>query len=241
MSVDAPAAALPPGVELAPPRGGSPPSAARVLTPEALAFVADLQRTFGGRRADLLAARAERRARLAAGEAPAFGPSDDPARAGDWRVAPAPADLDRRRVEITGPVDRKMMINALNSGADCFMADLEDANSPTWANVVDGQANLMDAVRRTIALEQPGGKAYRLNDATATLMVRPRGWHLDELHVRVDGARRRARCSTSGSTSSTTRAKLLARGTGPYFYLPSSRAGARRGCGTTCSPARSRR
>jgi malate synthase len=191
-----------------------------VLTPEALAFVADLERRFGERRRALLGARAERQARLAAGDRLAFGPADDPARGGDWRVAPAPADLDRRRVEITGPVERKMMINALNSGADCFMADLEDANSPTWANVVDGQANLMDAVRRTIALEQPGGKAYRLNATTATLMVRPRGWHLDEAHVQVDGRRMSGSLFDFGLYFFHNARELLARGSGPYFYLP---------------------
>jgi malate synthase len=210
----------PSGVELLHPAAGPPAEAARVLTPEALAFVADLERRFGDRRRELLAARAERQTRLAAGERPAFGPADDPARAGDWRVAGAPADLDRRRVEITGPVERKMMINALNSGADCFMADLEDANSPTWANVVDGQGNLMDAVRRTIALEQPGGKSYRLNPSVATLLVRPRGWHLDERHVRVDGRPAAASLFDFGLYFFHNARELLARGSGPYFYLP---------------------
>jgi malate synthase len=211
---------LPSGVALHPPAGAAPPSADRVLTGDALAFVADLERTFGPRRLALLDARRARAARLAAGERPDFGPATDPARAGDWRVAPAPADLDRRRVEITGPVERKMMINALNSGADCFMADLEDANSPTWANVVEGQANLMDAVRREIALEQPGGKSYRLNETTATLMVRPRGWHMEESHLRVDGAAASASLVDFGLHFFHNARELLARGSGPYFYLP---------------------
>jgi malate synthase len=215
MPVEAPA-----GVDLVPPAGGTPAAADRVLTLEALAFVADLERRFGDRRRALLAARAERQARLDAGERPAFGPADDPARAGDWRVAPTPPDLERRRVEITGPVERKMMINALNSGADCFMADFEDANSPTWANVIDGQANLMDAVRRTIALDQPGGKSYRLNDTVATLMVRPRGWHLEERHVRVDGRPASGALFDFGLYFFHNARELLSRGTGPYFYLP---------------------
>ena len=214
MPIEAPA-----GVELFPPASGTPVEGERVLTPDALAFVADLERRFGGRRRELLEARAERARRLVAGDRPAFGPADDPARAGDWRVAAAPTDLDRRRVEITGPVERKMMINALNSGADCFMADLEDANSPTWANVVEGQANLMDAVRRTIALDQPGGKAYRLNERVATLMVRPRGWHLDEAHVRVDGRPASGSLFDFGLYFFHNARELLARGSGPYFYL----------------------
>jgi malate synthase len=212
--------APPAGVELLPPAAGTPAAADRVLTADALAFVADLERQFGDRRRALLAARADRQQRLAAGEPPDFGPADDPARAADWRVARTPGDLERRRVEITGPVERKMMINALNSGADCFMADLEDANSPTWANVVDGQDNLMDAVRRTIALDQPGGKSYRLNEAVATLMVRPRGWHLDERHVRVDGRPASGSLFDFGLYFFHNARELLARGSGPYFYLP---------------------
>ena len=150
---------------------------ARILTPEALAFVADLQREFNPTRLELLAARADRQERIAAGELPDFLPAtravrEDP----DWRVAPAPHDLLDRRVEITGPVDRKMVINALNSGARMFMADFEDSNSPTWRNCVEGQANLIDAVDRTISLET-GSKSYRLHDDVATLLVRPRGWH----------------------------------------------------------------
>lgn len=213
---------LPPGVELRPPAGGDLPAATeRVLTPDALAFVADLERQLGGRRRELLAARAERQARLAAGERLDFDPATADVRAGDWRVAAAPADLERRRVEITGPVDRKMMINALNSGADCFMADLEDANSPTWRNVVDGQANLSDAVRRTIAIEPEGaGKRYALNESVATLLVRPRGWHLDERHVLVDGRPVSGSLFDFGLYFFHNARELLARGSGPYVYLP---------------------
>jgi malate synthase len=196
-----------------------PESAARVLTAEALAFVAELERRFGGRRRELLAARVERQARLDAGERPDFPAETREVREGSWRVAPTPPDLERRRVEITGPVDRKMMINALNSGADCFMADLEDATSPTWANVVDGQANLMDAVRRTLALETDG-KAYRLKDTIATLMVRPRGWHLDEAHVEVDGRAMSGALFDFGLYFFHNARETLDRGTGPYFYLP---------------------
>ena len=170
-------------------------------------------------RRELLAARAERQARLDAGERPDFLAETQDVREGDWRVAPAPADLQDRRVEITGPVDRKMMINALNSGARVFMADFEDASSPTWANVVEGQRNVRDAVRRTIALET-GEKSYRLNDEIATLVVRPRGWHLPERHVRVDGEPVSASLFDFGLCVFHNARELLERGTGPYFYLP---------------------
>ncbi len=217
--------ALPPGVDLRPPVSGDLPTATeRVLTADALAFVADLERRFGPRRRDLLEARRARQARLVAGEGLDFAPDGQAVRVGDWRVAPTPRDLERRRVEITGPVDRKMMINALNSGADCFMADLEDANSPTWRNVVDGQANLMDAVRRTLVLEPEGGasggKRYALHETTATLLVRPRGWHLDERHLLVDGRPASASLFDFGLYAFHNAAEALARGTGPYFYLP---------------------
>ena len=159
---------------------------AEILTPEALAFVAALQREFGPERMRLLAARDERQAELDAGVRPDFLPETQAVRDGDWQVAPTPADLQDRRVEITGPVDRKMVINALNSGACVFMADFEDANSPTWRNVVEGQMNLRDAVAGTIELEA-NGKRYELADDPAVLVVRPRGWHLPEKHVLVDG------------------------------------------------------
>jgi malate synthase len=158
-----------------------------VLTPEAVAFVHDLERRFGARRRELLDARAERQQRLDAGELPQFLAETREVREGDWTIEPAPAPLQDRRVEITGPTDRKMVINALNSGARMFMADFEDANSPTWSNMLEGQANLTDAIAGTIELETPA-KTYRLNDEVATLIVRPRGWHLEERHLELDGS-----------------------------------------------------
>jgi malate synthase len=196
--------------------------AEQVLTPDAVEFVASLHRTFDGERRRLLARRAARRTALAthpAGVPMGFPPETAAVRDADWSVAPAPADLLDRRVEITGPVDRKMMINALNSGAKVFMADLEDACSPTWANVVDGQRNLMEAVRRTLAMES-GGKSYRLNETTATLLVRPRGWHLEERHLRIGGEPASASLVDFGLYFFHNARALLARGSGPYFYLP---------------------
>src|SRR5580700_9716556 len=158
-----------------------------VLSNDAVAFIAHLERQFGAERKRLLAARAERQKALDAGEKPDFPAETRAIREADWTVAPLPKDLLDRRVEITGPVDRKMVINALNSGANVFMADFEDANSPTWDNLVDGQVNLGHAVRRTITFTAPEtGKKYALKDKTAVLLVRPRGWHLVERHVRVD-------------------------------------------------------
>jgi malate synthase len=193
-----------------------------ILTPEALALVAALHREFDGRRREVLAGRSKRRRELAAH--PAGAPLDFPAetadvRAAEWQVAPSPADLTDRRVEITGPVDRKMMINALNSGARVFMADLEDACSPTWANLVEGQRNLMEAVRGTLAMES-GGKSYRLNDRTATLVVRPRGWHLEERHLLIDGAPVSASLVDFGLYIHHNGHALIEKGSGPYFYLP---------------------
>src|SRR6476646_11814435 len=196
----------------------------RILTSEALAFVADLQREFGTRRLDLLTARAQRQERITAGELPDFlaetsAVRDDP----DWQVAPAPPDLLDRRVEITGPVDRKMVINALNSGSRMFMADFEDSNSPTWRNCVEGQANLIDAVDRTISLDT-GAKQYSLQDETATLLVRPRGWHLQERHLLVDGEPVSASLFDFGLHLFHSGRAALERGTGPalgpYYYLP---------------------
>ena len=189
------------------------PADEEVLSGEALAFVALLQRELGPRRLELLARRKERRGR------PVFLAETRTVREGDWRVAPPPRDLLDRRVEITGPVERKMMINALNSGARVFMADFEDACSPTWQNVVSGQRNLIDAVRRTIALETPE-KTYRLADETATLFVRPRGWHLEERHVTVDGSPVSAGLFDFGLACFHNAREALERGTGPYFYLP---------------------
>ena len=204
---------LPAGVELLAP--GDP----EILSADALAFVALLERELGATRRDLLARRADRQAELDAGVLPDFLPETAHVRAGDWRVAPPPADLRDRRVEITGPVDRKMMINALNSGARVFMADFEDANSPTWPNCVDGQRNLADAVRRTISLEA-GEKRYRLNDEIATLVVRPRGWHLPERHLLVDGRPVSASLFDFGLAFFHNARELLEAGSGPYFYLP---------------------
>ena len=195
------------------------PEFAAVLTPEALEFVADLQRQFGARRLQLLAAREARQVRLDAGEALDFRPDTLHVRQADWKIAPLPADLQDRRVEITGPVDRKMIVNALNSGARVFMADFEDASSPTWENCVSGQINLKDAVRRTIALEQ-NGKSYRLNDHVAVLLVRPRGWHLPEKHVTVDDEVMSGSLFDFGLYLFHNAAELLSRGSGPYFYLP---------------------
>ncbi|MCL2448582.1 MAG: malate synthase A, partial [Polyangiaceae bacterium] len=160
-----------------------------IFSAEALAFVADLTRKFAPRIAELLEKRRARQARFDGGELPDFLPETAEIRAGSWRVAPPPPDLRDRRVEITGPTDRKMIINALNSGARVFMADFEDSNSPTWRNLVDGQANLRDAVRRTITFKSDTGKTYALGDRTAVLVVRPRGLHLVERHMTVDGRR----------------------------------------------------
>jgi malate synthase len=191
----------------------------RILTPAALDFVASLEASLGERRRELLAVRAERWQRLRAGETPDFLGETRAVREGEWRVPPAPADLQDRRVEITGPVDRKMMINALNSGARVFMADFEDANSPTWKNCVEGQANLLDAVERTIRLDT-GEKTYELHDDTATLVVRPRGWHLVEKHALLDGVPVSASLFDFGLFVFHCAQKLVERGSGPYLYLP---------------------
>jgi malate synthase len=191
-----------------------------VLTEDALEFVAGLQRRFNPTRGGLLATRAERQERIARGELPDFLPETREIRESDWRVAPVPDDLQDRRVEITGPVERKMMINALNSGARCFMADFEDANSPTWANCVEGQANLIGAIERTIELTTPEGKQYRLKDETAVLIVRPRGWHLPERHVLVDGEPISASLFDFGLYFFHCARRLLDAGSGPYFYIP---------------------
>ena len=198
------------------------PSEALILSTEALELVADLVRTFRPRIKELLAKRAERQARLDANGAAAelgFLAETAAVRAGDWRCAPVPEVLLERRVEITGPVDRKMIINALNSGADVFMADLEDATCPTWTNLVDGQHNLYDAIRRTITFEQ-GPKKYALNDRTALLFVRPRGWHLPEKHVLVDGEIAPGALVDFGLYFFHNAKELVARGAGPFFYLP---------------------
>jgi malate synthase len=216
--MDASAMVRPAGLEVVGP--ARPGVSDRVLTPEALAFLADLGRAFEARRQALLGERHARWDRLRAGERPGFLPETREVRTSHWHVAQAPADLQDRRVEITGPADRKMIINALNSGACVFMADLEDATSPTWANVLDGQANLMDAVARTITHTAPDGKVYALGEAPATLVVRPRGWHMDEPRLRLDGAALSATLVDFGLYLFHNHATLRARGSGPYFYLP---------------------
>lgn len=199
--------------------GAMPPAFAQILTPEAVAFVAGLHRRFEARRQALLAARAARQKEFDAGKVPDFLAETRHIRESDWTIAPQPRDLLDRRVEITGPTDRKMVINALNSGASTFMADFEDANCPTWTNMVEGQINLRDAVRRTITFAQ-GEKQYRLNEKTAVLIVRPRGWHLDEKHLLVDGQPVSGAIFDFALYFFHNAKELLASGTGPYFYLP---------------------
>jgi malate synthase len=196
------------------------PGTTEILTHDALALVAKVHREFNARRVELLKRRAHRQAELDAGKLPDFLPETEEIRESAWTVAPIPADLQDRRVEITGPTDRKMIINAFNSGAKVFMADCEDANAPTWSNMVEGQANLCNAIRRKIEFRSPEGKEYRLNDEVAVLFVRPRGWHLLEKHVLVDGE------PVSGGLFDFVlyvfhnARELIQRGSGPYFYLP---------------------
>ncbi|HSF84997.1 MAG TPA: malate synthase A [Acidimicrobiia bacterium] len=208
---------MPTGVEVL---GDLEPHFDEILTDDALAFVADLHRRFNPRRIELLAARKERQRRIDDGEMPHFLVDTAEVRNAEWQVAAPPADLQDRRVEITGPTDRKMVINALNSGARVFMADFEDANSPGWHNMVDGHINLRDAIRRTIDFTSPEGKQYALNDETATLLVRPRGWHLEDRHLLVDGVPISGSLMDFGLYFFHNATELLARGSGPYFYLP---------------------
>jgi malate synthase len=209
---------LPAGVALAAPET---PSARDILGGGALDFLAQLHRRFDGRRLELLARRREVQARLDSGWTPDFLPETAAIRAGDWQVAPLPKDILDRRVEITGPVDRKMVINALNSGASVFMADFEDSSTPTWGNMVEGQRNMRDAIRRTIAFTDPvTQKSYKLNEKVAVLFVRPRGWHLPEKHVLVDGAPMSGSLFDFGLYMFHNARELLDRRTGPYFYLP---------------------
>jgi malate synthase len=209
---------LPQGITLTRPVTGR---MAEILTPAALDFLASLERTYGATRRELLQAREKVQQKLDDGWRPGFPAETQAVRSGDWRVAAIPQDLRDRRVEITGPVDRKMVINALNSGANCFMADFEDASTPTWENMLTGQVNLYDAVRRTIAYtDSASGKSYALADQTATLIVRPRGWHLEEAHVLVDGQPMSASLFDFGLYLFHNAAALRERGTGPYYYLP---------------------
>jgi len=191
-----------------------------ILTPEALEFVAKLHRAFEPRRQELLKKRVERQKRIDAGELPDFLPETRAVREGDWKVAPLPKALENRRVEITGPVERKMIINAFNSGADSYMTDFEDSNSPNWFNQVQGQVNLKDAIRRQISFTNEKGKEYRLNDKIATLQIRPRGWHLDEKHVLVDGQRVSGGIFDFALVFFHNAKEQIARGAGPFYYLP---------------------
>jgi malate synthase len=193
----------------------------QILSPDALAFLAELERRFGPTRRELLARRQEVDARLQAGALPDFLEETRAVREADWRIAPVPRDLRDRRVEITGPVDRKMIVNALNCGAAVYMADFEDATTPTWANLIEGQINLRDAIRRNIDFTDPDSrKRYRLGTKVATLLVRPRGWHLPEAHLVVDGQPMSGALFDFGLYVFHNARELIARGTGPYFYLP---------------------
>ena len=207
---------LPAGVQIT---GEITQAFSEILTPEAVAFVAKLHRAFEAKRQELLARRAARQAEFDAGKMPDFLPETRAVREKEWTIAPQPKDMLDRRVEITGPTDRKMVINALNSGASTFMADFEDANCPTWFNMIDGQINLRDAVRRAISFQQ-GDKHYKLNDRTAVLIPRPRGWHLSEKHVLVDGKPVSGGIFDFALVFFHNARTLLERGSGPYFYIP---------------------
>ena len=206
-----------PGIEI---KGEMKPGYEHVLTDEALDFIAHLHRKFNPTRLKLLADRELRQRKIDQGELPDFLPETASVREGDWQVNPIPPDLQDRRTEITGPVDRKMVINALNSGAKVFMADFEDANAPTWENTIEGQINLYDAIRRQIDFTAPNGKEYKLNDEIAVLKVRARGWHLEEKHVLIDGQPFSASIFDFGLFFFRNAKKLLENGSGPYFYLP---------------------
>ena len=207
-----------PGVTI---KGAMGPRYDEILTPEAIAFVVDLQRTFNETRKRLLKVRSERQKQFDAGVLPDFLPETKHIRDGAWTVAPIPADLQDRRVEITGPVDRKMVINALNCGAKCFMADFEDANSPTWSNQIDGQINLKDRWAGTLSFTDPNsGKSYAMKDKVAVIIPRPRGWHLPEVHMQVDGEDMSGSLFDFGLYVFHNAKAALAKGSGPYFYLP---------------------
>ncbi|HET6757035.1 MAG TPA: malate synthase A [Burkholderiales bacterium] len=208
---------IPDGVQIA---GEVTPAFAEILNTEALAFVAQLARKFEERRQKLLKRRATRQKAFDEGAVPVFWPETKHIRDGDWTVAPLPEDLQDRRVEITGPTDRKMIINALNSGATMFMADFEDSNAPAWRNMIEGQINLRDAIMGTISFTSPEGKQYRLNEKVATLLVRPRGWHLPEKHMLVDDKAVSGSLFDFGLYFFHNAKNLIAKGTGPYFYLP---------------------
>ena len=208
---------LPPGIQIHAP---VTPEYAQILTPEALALVAKLHRAFEPRRQQLLAARAARQARIDAGEMPDLLPETLHIRTSDWKIAPLPKALERRRTEITGPVEAKMIINAFNSGADSYMTDFEDSNSPKWENQIQGQVSLYKAIRRQLSFKNEAGKEYKLNDKIATLQIRPRGWHLDEKHVLIDGQRVSGGLFDFALVFFHNAKEQVARGAGPYFYLP---------------------
>ncbi|MGH9067048.1 MAG: malate synthase, partial [Acidimicrobiales bacterium] len=210
----------PHGVTVLAPAGGLPAAAPAILTGEALDLVAGLQRSFRDRRAELLAEREARQARLSAGATLGFLPETAHVRSGEWKVAPPPGDLTERRVEITGPTEAKMLINALNSGASVHMTDFEDANAPTFENMIQGQANLIGAVEGTITFTNPDGREYRLVERPAVLVVRPRGGHLPERHVEVDGDAVSGSLLDFGLYLFHCARRLIERGSGPYFYLP---------------------
>ena len=210
-------AGFPEGIEI---KGPITPEFAEILTPEAMSFVATLVRTFSDRREELLRRRVQRQAEIDTGKLPDFLPETEHIRNSTWTIAPIPHDLQDRRVEITGPVERKMIINALNSGAKVFMADFEDSLSPTWEGTIQGQINLRDAVNRTISYTAPEGKQYALQQQTATLLVRPRGWHLPEKHIFIDGKQVSGGLFDFGLYFFQNVKALLEHGTGPYFYLP---------------------
>lgn len=208
---------FPDGIEII---GPIPAAYGEILTPQAIAFFAKLARKFEARRRELMAQRSVRQTEFDAGMLPDFLPATKSVRDGNWTIGTVPADLQDRRVEITGPTDRKMVINALNSGANVFMADFEDSNAPTWSNMIEGQINLRDAIRRSITFHSPEGKNYKLNSKIATLLVRPRGWHLMENHVLIDGAPVSGAIFDFALYFFHNAREALARGTGPYFYLP---------------------
>jgi len=200
--------------------GALKPGYEEILTPQALKFLEEIETRFSARRKELLEMRRNRQQEIDRGKLPSFLPETEEIRNGDWTIAPLPEDLQDRRVEITGPTDRKMIINALNSGAKVFMADCEDATSPTWESIIEGQMNLRDAVNRTISFKNPDGKEYTLQDETAVLLVRPRGLHLEEKNLILGGKRISGSFVDFGLYFFHNVNQLLQRGTGPYFYLP---------------------
>ena len=211
------ATTLPEGIAI---HGPMPAEYQSILTPQAVTFIAKLARKFEARRQELMAQRAQRQREFDAGKLPDFLPETRNIRESEWTVGPIPADLQNRRVEITGPTDRKMVINALNCGANVFMADFEDSNAPTWSNMIEGQINLRDAIRSSITFQSPEGKQYRLNAQTATLLVRPRGWHLMEHHLQVDGVPVSGALFDFALYVFHNAKEAIAHNTGPYFYLP---------------------